>query len=243
LVAKSSDPFKKSRWLAEHYARQLKQVAREVGRIVNTFDPLNTNGLAATKTALEAYAKTLGPWSFKVAVDLSEKLDAQDKAMWRKNGMKISNGLRNVVLNTPVGAATREFQARQVDMITSLPREAATRVHELAMEARISGNRSTTIIEEIMASGPVTESRAKLIARTEVARAGSILTQERAKSIGATQYIWRTSRDEGVRESHREMEGMVCEIDHPPLLSDGTRTAPGQIYNCRCTAEIILPEL
>lgn len=243
MIRKRANKFKKSTWIEEHYAKQLKQVAREIGRIVNTFDPLDVKGLNATKVALDNYAKTLGPWAMKTAVELSEKLDAQDKAMWRRNSLDISAGLKKLILQSDMGREIKSFQARQVDLITSLPLEAATRVHELALQARIGGKRPEEIVEQILSSGQVTESRAKLIARTEIARTGSILTEQRAKSIGATQYIWRTSRDAGVRESHKEMEGMVCEIDHPPMLSDGTRSAPGQIYNCRCTAEIILPEL
>ena len=93
---------------------------------------------------------------------------------------------------------------------------------------------------EIARSGEVTESRAMLIARTEVARANSMITEARAASVGSTHYIWRTAEDERVRESHAEMEGQVVAWDTPPTLSDGTTTHAGQIYQCRCYAEPII---
>jgi hypothetical protein len=70
-----------------------------------------------------------------------------------------------------------------------------------------------------------------LIARTESAKASAVITQERAKGIGATHYIWRTAQDSDVRESHAEMEGEVCAYDDPPIV-DGEPLNPGEIYNC-----------
>jgi phage putative head morphogenesis protein, SPP1 gp7 family len=105
------------------------------------------------------------------------------------------------------------------------------------------GRRPDEIAAEIMRSGEVTASRATLIARTECARVSSLLTQTRAEGIGATNYIWRTSKDRAVRHSHARMEGKVCDFANPPTLSDGTTTHPGQIYNCRCTMQVILPAL
>jgi len=87
----------------------------------------------------------------------------------------------------------------------------------------------------------VTTSRAMTIARTETAKAASIVTEVRAKEVGATHYIWRTAGDSDVRESHAEMEGEVCEYDNPPIV-DGEPLNPGMIYNCRCYAEPIIPD-
>ncbi len=193
--------------------------------------------------ALEHYAGILRPWAVRVATQTAEKLDAQDKAMWDKQSVRIGRRLREIVENDTVGAQMREFVERQVHYITSLPIEEGKRVQKLAIESRLGSRRPSELIDEIMRSGEVTKNRATLIARTEVARAGAVLTETRAQAIGATHYIWRTSKDSSVRESHRQMEGKVCEIGNPPTLSDGTTSAPGMIYNCRCTAQIILPDV
>ena len=93
-----------------------------------------------------------------------------------------------------------------------------------------------------METGKVTESRAKLIARTEIARTASGLTMARATHVGATHYIWRTSGDADVRNSHKEMNGKVIPFSKAPTLSDGTASHAGMIYNCRCYAEPILTD-
>ncbi len=237
------NPFTKSRWIEENYARQLREVARQIGRIVESHDPMTISGLAAMQTALEQYGGILRPWAARAAQQIAEKLDAQDRTMWMRQSVKIGQRLREVLESDGAGAQMRDFIERQVHYITSLPIEEGRRVQKLATEARMGGRRPDEIAAELARSGQVSESRATLIARTEVARAGSVLTETRALAIGATHYIWRTSKDRAVRKSHREMEGKVCEIGKPPTLSDGTTTPPGQIFNCRCTAQIILPDL
>jgi uncharacterized protein with gpF-like domain len=69
-----------------------------------------------------------------------------------------------------------------------------------------------------------------------------VLTQARAEHIGSEGYIWRTSNDSDVRHSHKEMNGRYVRWDTPPRLSDGTVTHAGQIYNCRCYPEPVIPD-
>jgi SPP1 gp7 family putative phage head morphogenesis protein len=237
------NPFEKSRWIEEKYARELRDVARQIGRIIGSHDPMSMSGLETMQRALEQYANILRPWALRTAAQTAQKLDGQDRAMWMRQSVKIGVRMREIVENDPAGAALRDFIERQVHYISSLPIEEGRRVQKLAIEAKLGGKRPDEIAEELANSGQVTQSRATLIARTEIARAGSVLTETRATALGATHYVWRTSKDKAVRKSHREMEGKVCEIGKPPTLSDGTTTAPGQIYNCRCTAQIILPDL
>jgi len=89
------------------------------------------------------------------------------------------------------------------------------------------------------------EQRARLIARTETARAASVLVRTRAEAIGSTTYRWRTSGDWKVRPSHRacereDREGLgkgVYRWADPPLTDAPDYHAhPGEIFNCRCVA-------
>ncbi len=235
--------FFKSRWVEEKYARQLRDVAREVGRIIEGHDPLTITGVQEMQSALHRYAGILMPWAVKAAQKVAEQLDRQDLAMWGRHSQKIGSGLRDLVRAQPAGEVLQDFLARQVHYITSLPVEEGQRVQRLSIEAMTGGKRPDDIAQDLFDSGQVAKSRATLIARTECARTASLLTQSRGLGIGATHYIWRTAKDKAVRPSHREMEGKTFEIRNPPTLSDGTRTNPGQIYNCRCIMEIIIPEI
>lgn len=162
--------------------------------------------------------------------------------MWRRLSKEIGVELRNELSTAPTGARMHELMAEQVTLITSLPIEAAQRVHDLVAEAMVSGQRAATIASDILRTQEVTDARARLIARTEVSRASTALTQSRAEYAGSEGYIWRTSGDMDVRDSHAEMEGKFVRWDTVPRLSDGTRTHAGAIYNCRCFCEPVFKE-
>lgn len=192
---------------------------------------------------LHRYAELIEPWARTVAGVMVADVKARNERMWKQLSQELGTGLRQELSQAPTGLATQQLLRDQVHLITSLPTEAAERVHKLTQLAMVQGSRASDVAKEILRTEVVTVNRARLIARTEVARTASVLTQARAEYSGSEGYIWRTSGDADVRESHQEMEGKYVRWSEPPLLSDGTRTHAGQIYNCRCFCEPILPDL
>ena len=237
---KPKSPFEKARSVEESYARDLRRIAREVGRIIDSFPPGDPAMLPRLMEALRKYAEILRPWAESRAETMIKALDRQDDTAWRKATQAMSQGLRDELRSTPTGFAARALLGEQVELITSLPIKAAERVHRLAQEAVVSGSRSKDFIEEIMRSGEVTKARATMIARTETARVASVLTEARARHIKSEGYIWRTSRDADVRPSHKKMEGRYVAWDSPPTLDNLTGHA-GCLPNCRCYPEPVIP--
>ncbi|WKI16250.1 phage minor head protein [Klebsiella pneumoniae] len=171
------------------------------------------------------------------------QVEREEWNQWRSVSEKISSGLRDVVGNTPVGAVARDIVARQVQYMKSLPLEAASRVSEIqarAMEAVIRGERPDQLYEMIMQSGDVAASRARMIARTEIGRATGALTQARALSVGSEGYWWRIE-GAGTRHSHRKMKDKFVRWDNPPTL-DGMTGHAGCLPNCKCWAEVHIPD-
>jgi SPP1 gp7 family putative phage head morphogenesis protein len=156
----------------------------------------------------------------------------------------LSRGLREEIRNAPTGAVMRQLLASQVDLIQSLPREAAQRVHQLTLAGIEDSTRASEIAKEILRSGEVTASRATLIARTEVARTSTTLTQARAESVGSPGYIWTTSHDGSVRSDHKELDGKFFAWSDPPVADkrSGARAHAGAIYNCRCWCNVVLTD-
>ncbi len=192
---------------------------------------------------LRAYAEALKPWATATAKRMLADVNARDLASWRGLGEAISRQLRFDILRAPVGETMRGLLAEQVTLIQSLPIEAAQRVHEFTLKGLEGSVRPKEVAAAILRSGEVTQSRATLIARTEVARTASVLTQARATHAGSTHYIWETSEDHDVRPGHRAMQGKVCEWASPPAVNEGGRIMyhhPGQIWNCRCWPRPIL---
>jgi SPP1 gp7 family putative phage head morphogenesis protein len=155
----------------------------------------------------------------------------------------MGRALAREIKTAPTGLVMQQLMADQAALITSLPIEAAERIQRLATENLQYSSRGDEMIREIMRTGEVTKSRATLIARTETARATSVLTQARAQHVGSEGYIWRTAKDEIVRTSHRLMEGEYVRWDTMPRLSDGTRTHAGCFFNCRCYPEPVIPDI
>ncbi len=204
-----------------------------------TGEPQDSDALVK---ALESYGQLLEPWAHAVGSRMLADVDRRDRAMWQEHAEVMGLALRRELREAPTGAVMRDLLADQVRLITSLPTYAAQRVHEITAEAITTGERPASVAAKVRKLGAVTEARAQLIARTEVARTASKLTEARATFAGSEGYIWRTVEDSDVRHSHAEMEGKYVRWSTPPTLSDGTTTHAGQIYNCRCYAEAVLPD-
>lgn len=224
------------------FARQLRKVGRTAGHIVGVYiDGTTIRDERAMKKALADYSKALGPWARKQSAIMTAKVSAANKRAMSMGSKIIGRELR-LVSQSAVGEAAAKLMEEQVELIKSIPLKAGERAQSLALSAVYEGTRADEIAERLARSGEVSESDANLIARTEVARANSVLTQARAKAVGSTHYIWRTSKDSAVRESHRKMEGKVCEWNNPPTLIDGTTGNAGTFPNCRCYPEPVFTD-
>lgn len=235
--------FQRARNAEAQYARQLRKLARHIGDIVGGFPPGDPESVAPVTEALNRYSGLIRPWAKNVAIRMLADVGERNNEVWKELGRDMGRALAREIREAPTGTAMRQLLAENVHLITSLPLDAAQRVHELTTEGIINSTRASEIAKSILRSGEVSKSSANRIARTEVARTGSILTQVRSLHVGCVEYIWRTTRDQQVRPSHKEMEGTVVRWDTTPHLSDGTITHAGQIYNCRCYPEPIIPDI
>jgi len=224
--------FAYSRRVEVQYARQLRKVSTHIGTIINGFDQDDPAFLSQISIALRSYSDLIRPWAGTVARRMVLEVARRDESVWAQLGKEMGASLRQEIQTAPTGEMLRKFMAESVHYITSLPTDAAKRVHKLTLENISNSTRAKEISKEIYRSGHVSKSRADLIARTEVARTSSGLVQARAEHIGSLGYIWRSQTDSDTRPSHREMNGKYVKWDEVPTLSDGTTTHAGQIYNC-----------
>lgn len=223
-------------------------MARVIGDIlkgyVNPLDTLATLDLGKVHTALEKYAELINPWARTVARYMLADVARRSEKQWFENSKEMGRALRAELQQAPTSMIMAALQDEQVELITSLPKQASQRVHELTQQALVDSRRASDIAKDVLATGKVTEARAKLIARTEVSRAQSNLTQARAMYAGSPGYIWRTAKDGAVRDTHQAMEGVYVPWNKPPKTDkhlDPYHAGCGP--NCRCWAEPVLPDL
>jgi SPP1 gp7 family putative phage head morphogenesis protein len=238
---RSRNPVKTQR-IEQRYALQLRKVAQQVGSIIQPFTPGDMSQVPTIEQLLKAYSDMLKGWATQTASNMLMDVALRDEQAWQTMAKDLSRGLREEIRNAPTGRVMRQLLSDQVDLIQSIPIEAAQRVHRLTLEGLEDSTRFTEIAKEIKRTTEVTESRAVLIARTETARTATTLTQARAESIGADSYIWRTSGDSTVRSDHKKLNGKIFQWNNPPVADErsGERANPGCIWNCRCWAEPIL---
>lgn len=249
--------FSRIRNAEREYAQRMRAIARNVQSLIRAFvhpedEEIEPTVLNRITRELNKYAETIQPYAESVARRMLSDVQRRDETAWRRLSKQVGRQLFKEINHAPTGQVVREALERQVHYITSLPREAASRVQALALTGTATGRRAGEIryparppgglAKDILDTGHVTVSRANLIARTETTRAATELTKARADFVGSTHFIWRTARDADVRPTHKKLEGTVHRWDDPPIAEvNGERHLPGAFPNCRCFAEPILP--
>jgi SPP1 gp7 family putative phage head morphogenesis protein len=141
-------------------------------------------------------------------------------------------------------------------LIESIPQTLLKEVEGITQRGLREGKSSKNLTSEILGRFPVSESRARLIARDQIGKLNSNLTESRQTALGIEEYEWSTSRDERVRESHEVLEGKICRWDDPTVYRDPGSSEwkskssigafegqVGQDFQCRCVALPVLDKL
>lgn len=243
IVARSR--FNRSRMAQKAFARKLDYLAGEIGKIVKKFSPGGiVRNLPGLKQTLEQYTEMVKPWAKQVSEALIADVGQRDLQAWSQLGDELGRNLKREVSYAPTGKVMRDIMKEQVDLITSLPKQAGERVHKLVIEGMTTGSRANSTAEEIMRTTHVTKSRAQLIALTETGRAATAMVESRARFIGSDGYIWRTTGDADVRDDHKKLEGKFIRWDSPPIAGpNGMRYHAGAGPRCRCTPEPVIPDV
>ena len=230
--------FRASRALEMEFRRRLRQVAQEIRRMTAA-----GQRETAVIDQLRQYGRLIGPWSRAVAENIVLKANRMNLREWNAMARHMHRALAaEYSSGSRVAARIETLTTDAADLITSLPYDAALQVEDKVMHAAVNGTRAEELREYIASRGDVAWSRADMIARTEISRQSSVLTQSRAEDTGSSGYIWRTVEDGRVRPSHAALNGVFVLWDRPPLVDGHYRAHAGQIFNCRCWPEPVFGE-
>lgn len=171
---------------------------------------------------------------------------------WREAARESSKGrviyaALQAELQGPLGGLVMEQIRRNAAYIQSVPAAIARQMTEHVLAQSMAGLRASTIAQELRDLYPhLTQVKANLIARTEVAKTHTALVQGRAQQLGIQWYVWRTAEDQRVRKSHRLLDGVLVAWDDPPspeaLAHERSYGAyhAGETFNCRCIAQPVV---
>lgn len=173
---------------------------------------LGTTGAQVAMFAGKQTDRMVGPVMGIQAVKVTQQLPAATKAVatWAKEN----------------GALIKTIDQRYFDDIAKVISESVDK-----------GTQTKVIAERLQERYQVSRSRADLIARDQIAKLNSQITQIKQEKLGITKYTWSTSHDERVRAEHRVLDGQVFEWEKPPVIDrSGGRGHPGQAVQCRCVS-------
>lgn len=136
--------------------------------------------------------------------------------------------------------------------IKSIPQSSLDEMREIILIGYRNGRSIRDIQREIQEAYNVTKSKARALARDQVASLNSQISQAHQRDAGVTEYVWSTSHDSRVRPCHDALDGKTFSWDDPPemwyetksrgIVYTGRRCHPGEDHLCRCVA-IPKPEL
>ena len=120
-----------------------------------------------------------------------------------------------------------------------------TEIHALREETEknaVAGYRFDRLAATIQDQYKVSAVKAEFLARQETSLFMSKFREQRFGEAGVTRYIWRTSKDQRVRDQHKHLEGKIFFYSQPPIVdrATGRKANPGCDFGCRCVDEPIL---
>lgn len=175
------------------------------------------------------------PFLFSQVKDYNER--KFKKLLVEAVGKKKANGLYGLVNQSAIDILRDVFLSVNVGLIKSVSNDASARImREIAKDPKDLA----PIIDRIQAAGNLTRSRARTIARTEVAKLNADMSRVKSIALGVTEYEWRTAGDERVRDRHADCDGKIYKYGQQTDTDSGEE--PAQEVNCRCVAINIISD-
>ena len=159
------NPSKISR-IERFYSNQLRQVADAVGQIISSSVTDDPGSALSSIPLLESYSSVIEEWALMTAGKMLSEARKEEEKTWFRVARDLGESISKEIRNAPTGEIYHQLLREQVDLIQSLPTQAAERVHELATESLTAGRRASEIVDDIRQMGNVTESIAMTFART-----------------------------------------------------------------------------
>lgn len=131
-----------------------------------------------------------------------------------------------------------EWVDENVGLIKTIPQESLGKMRRIVLEGYRKGETTTSIVKKIQRTYGVDRRHAQLLARDQIAKLNSNITQRQQRDAGVQEYIWSTSGDSRVRDDHKRLNNKRFRWDDPPVVDTrtGRRCHPGEDYQCRCVA-------
>lgn len=191
-----------------------------------------------TQPTVEQYAR-----------DAYGRTDEQHVRRWRSE-VERAYGVMPYLPEDWQSGFIRAFVADNTALVKNASEDMRKKIENTIIQGARTGKRPEEIEKDLAGVFKANRSRLKLIARDQVSKLYGQINKKRAEDIGSTQYMWETAGDERVRKSHADNDRKRMKWSNSNVEFSGgkwvTRAGykgiPGEDYQCRCVALVILPD-
>lgn len=166
---------------------------------------------------------------------LTHKLSIKEwrKAVQRTLGVDL---LEDYYEGEAFSVLLKQWVEDNVGLIKTLPQATLGNMRTAVLDGYMKGRTTGAIVKLIQKQYSIGRRRAQLIARDQIAKLNGQIAKKQQTDAGVEEYIWSTSGDSRVRESHAKLDGKRFRWDDPPIVDEktGRRCHPMEDYQCRC---------
>ena len=126
-----------------------------------------------------------------------------------------------------------------LDLISTIPKDLTAKLENTIMDGFVGGASVRDIAGDIERICKTNKSRARFIARDQIGKLQSRISQHQQEDAGVEEYVWSTSQDSRVRDSHRRLNRKKFPLGRPAGRRPQNRQempSTGEDYGCRCVA-------
>lgn len=245
-----------ARAIEAEYLRDMRRLTKELTRLIEaevlpvleeyenvyaapeTQDALGpdlASAFSAIELHLQKQERSLLQYATRIATKSFTAWDQSHRRKWVAQINKIAGvNVSNIINDLPTKAALLDKIDENVKLIETLQPEYLSDVKAAVTEGLSRGDDFFSIKDRLnQIESTHDRYRPKLIARDQMSKFTGELNKLRQEDLGIKSYVWRTSKDGAVRDSHRANDGKEFTwASSPP----GTGH-PGEDINCRCVAD------
>ena len=235
-----------------------KTAVQKTEEVASLVDAKAVMDASISSMAIELTNKLTGKWikrfeSFgdswtKRMMGKSAELSAKDLG---RSMEKISGGL--TIDTSQLSASTRDKMLASADQASSLIKSIAPQytsaVKEAVSRSIVDSSSSFSQLQQaihdsLQSKYKTHKNKAFNVAKDQMRKSYTAITESRMKDIGVGEYIWRhAGGSKEPRPHHKDvLNGQKCSLDNPPIIDPktGQKGKPGDLPYCSCYMEPII---
>ncbi len=227
---------------ADDYVDDLQKILSDVREFINTND-------YSLISDLFIYGGSFLKYTRKQLVSSLKNILSVEVA----NPSIAVNIFNNPLLDKNIDLMLKSWISTNTNLIKSIQTDLLDQVAIIIESSYRSGLSMPELSRQLQLKFDISRNRARLIARDQTAKLHSDYIKHEHQQLGITEYVWLTSGDERVRNSHKVLNNKICQWDNPLTYKNkegeqlkskssigGVLLQVGQDYQCRCSLAAVV---